>query len=132
MFCRNRNIAAVFNTLRLHHRLVCALQIAGGHQEGFIHRACASRQSQIGRLHVFNTGGLHLDFEVLQWSKLVEIGRAQNETKPNPQLIVCTSHADSYSSSRRGRAPHKKKQTPKFRDVPDGVYDGVGCSRLQW
>ena len=127
MFHRNRNIAAFFNTLNL--RLVRALQIAGGHQECFIQRTCDSLQ--IDRLQVLNRG-LHLDFEVLQWSKLVEIGRAQNETKPNPQLIVCTSHADSYSSSRRGRAPHKKKQTPKFRDVPDGVYDGVGCSRLQW
>ena len=96
MFYRNRNIAAILNTLRLHLRLVRALQIAGGNQECFIHRVCDS--FQIGRLQVLNRG-LHLDFEVLQWSKLVEIWGAQNETINNPQLNVCTSLADSYSSS---------------------------------
>ena len=74
MLCRNRNIAAIFNTLRLHLRLVRALQIADGYQECFIHRACDFLQ--IGRVQVLNRGlhlrGLHLDFEVLQWSKLVD------------------------------------------------------------
>ena len=96
MFYRNRNIAAILNTLRLHLRLVRALQMASGYQERFIHRACDSLQ--IGRPQVLDRG-LNLDFEVLQWSKLVEIWGTQNETKGNPQLNVCTSLADSYRSS---------------------------------
>ena len=32
--------------------------------------------------------GLHLDFEVLQWSKLVDIWGTQNETKCNPRLMA--------------------------------------------
>ena len=92
----NRNIAAIFNTQRLHLRLVRALQIASGYQECFIRKACDFLQS--GRPQVLNRG-LHLDFEVLQWSKLVEICGTQNETKMTPQLSVCTSLADSYSSS---------------------------------
>ena len=87
MFYRNRNIAAILNTLRLHLRLVRALQIvggqiAGGHQECFIHRACDSLQ--IGRLQVLNRG-LHLEFEALQWLKLVEIWGTKIETENNPQ-----------------------------------------------
>ena len=96
MLYRNRNIAAAFNTLRLHLRLVRALQIVSGHQECFIHKDCDSLE--IGRPQVLNRD-LHLDFEVLQWSKLVEICGTQNETKMTPQLSVCTSLADSYSSS---------------------------------
>ena len=72
MFYLTRNIAAIFNTLRLHLRLVRSLRIAGGYQECFVHRGCDS--PQIGRPQVLNRG-LHLVFEVLQWSKLVEIGR---------------------------------------------------------
>ena len=53
---------------------------------------------QIGHPHVLN-GCLHLDFEVLQRSKLVEIRKTQYETKDNPQLNVFTSLADSGSSS---------------------------------
>ena len=102
MFYRNRNIADIFNALRLHLRLIRALQVAGGHQMCFIHRACASLQ--IGRLQVLNRG-LHLELEVLQWSKLVEIWDTQNETKNAPQLNVCTSLADSYSSSQATTAP---------------------------
>ena len=74
MFYRNRDIDAIFNPLGLHLRLVRALQIADGYQECFIHRACDFLQ--IGRVQVLNRGlhlrGLHLDFEVLQWSKLVD------------------------------------------------------------
>ena len=43
--------------------------------------------------------GLNLGVEVLQWSKLDDFGGKQNETKINPQLNVCASLADSYSSS---------------------------------
>ena len=74
-------MAAIFNTLRLHLRLVRALHIAGGYQECFIHRACDSLQ--IDRLQVLNRG-LHLDFEVLQWLKLVETWGTQNQTKTAP------------------------------------------------
>ena len=96
MFYRNRNIAAILNTLRLHLRLVRALQMASGYQERFIHRACDSLQ--IGRPQVLDRG-LNLDFEVLR-SKLVKKWGAQNEAKNNNhQLQVCTSIADSYSTS---------------------------------
>ena len=91
----NRNIAAIFNTQRLHLRLVRALQIASGYQECFIRKACDFLQS--GRPQVLNRG-LPLNFEVLQWSKLVEICGTQNATKIKPQLNVCTSLADSYGS----------------------------------
>ena len=86
------------STLCLHLRLVRALQIAVGKRECFICAACDSLQ--IGRLQVLNRG-LHLDFQVLEWSKLVEfeIWGSQNETKNKPQLKVCISLADSYSSS---------------------------------
>ena len=75
MFYRNRNIAALVNALRLNLRLVRALQIADCHEKYFIYRACDSLQ--IGRLQVLNRGR-HLDFEVLQWSKLVEVWGTQN------------------------------------------------------
>ena len=101
MFYRNINIAAIFNTLCLHLRLVRALQIASGYQECFTRRACGSLQ--IDRQQVLNRS-LHLDFEVMQWSKLVEVWGTQNETKGNPQLNVCTSLADSYSSSQAATA----------------------------
>ena len=86
----------MFNTLRLHLRLVHALQIASDYRECFIHRGCDSLH--IGRPQVLNRG-LHLGYEVLQWSNLVEIWGTQNKTKITPQLNVCTSLADSYSSS---------------------------------
>ena len=41
-FYRNRSIAALFNTLRFHLRLVLALQIVGDYQECFILKACDS------------------------------------------------------------------------------------------
>ena len=63
-------MAIILNTLRLHLRLVRALQIAGGYHECFIHMACDSLQ--IGLPQVLNRG-LHLDFEMLQWSKSGEI-----------------------------------------------------------
>ena len=99
MFYRNKNIATIFNTLRLNLRLGRALQIASGFPDCFIHRSCYSLQ--IGRLQVLNRG-LHLDFEVLH--AVVEIWWTQNETKSNPRLNVCTSRADSYSSSQAAAA----------------------------
>ena len=62
MVYSNNKFESFFDTLRLHLRLVCALQIAGGDQECFIHSACDSLR--IGRLQDFNRG-LHLDFEVM-------------------------------------------------------------------
>ena len=111
MFYRNRNIAAIFNTLRLHLRLVRASQIEGGYQECFIHRAFDSLQ--IGRLQVLNKG-LHLDFEVLQWSKLVDIWGTQNETKKQPptdRLHFICGQRQLLTSNNSPR---------KFRDAPDG------------
>ena len=81
MFYWNIIIAANFNTLRLHLRLVRASQIASGYQECFIHRACD--WLQIGLAQVLNRG-LYLDVEVLQWSKLDEFGGTQNDTKITP------------------------------------------------
>ena len=74
----------------------------GGYLECFIRRACDSLQ--IGRLQVLNRG-LHLDFEVLQWSKLVEIWGTQKRDKNQPPTERCTSLADSYSSSQATTAP---------------------------
>ena len=82
-----------FDTLRLHLRQVRDLQIAGGNQYFFIHRACDSLQ--IGLTQVLNRG-LHLDFEVPQWSKLDEIWGTHNETNNSPQLNICTALVDSY------------------------------------
>ena len=70
MFYRNNGFQSYFDTMRLHLRLVRALQIAGGNQERFIRRACAALQNDLAQ--VLNRG-LHLDFEVLHWSKLDEI-----------------------------------------------------------
>ena len=81
MFYRTKNIAAIFHKLRLHHWLVRAFQIASGYQKCFIHRAGDSLQ--IGRPRFLNRG-LQLDFEVLQWSKLVEIWGTQNGQKSTP------------------------------------------------
>ena len=96
MIDRKNNFQSCFDTLRLHLRLVRALPREGGYQECVIHRACDSLQVGLPQVHK----GLHLDVEVLRWSKLDESGGTQNETKNNPQLNVCTSLADSYSSSR--------------------------------
>ena len=102
MLYRNRNIAAIFKAMRLKLRLVRGLQMAGGYQACLIHRARDSLQ--IGRLQVLNRG-LHLDVEVLHWSKLVEIWGTQNEKKNDPQLNVCPSLVDSYNSSQATTAP---------------------------
>ena len=59
-------------------------------------KACDSLQIVLSP--VLN-GSLNLDFEVLQWSKLVEFRKARNEKKGTPRLNACTSLADSYSSS---------------------------------
>ena len=81
MFHRNNIFQSYFDTLSLHLRLVRALQIAGGNQECFIHKACYSLQ--IGLPQVLNRC-LHLDFEVLQWSKLDEIGVHKIQRKQPP------------------------------------------------
>ena len=102
---------AIFDTLRLHLRLVRALQIAGGHQECVIHsRACDSLQ--VGRLQVLNRG-VHLDFEVLRWSKLVEIGVHKTILKQSP--------TERLLRLRTATTPHKQQQLPKFRVTPHRV-----------
>ena len=68
------------------------------HQRSILPTA-ACESLQIGSPRFLNRG-LHLDFEVLQLSKLVEIWGTQNETKKNPQLNVRTSLVDSYSASK--------------------------------
>ena len=62
----------------MHIRLARAVQKAGGYQKCFILRAYDSLQ--IGCPQVLNRG-LHLDFEVLRRSKLVESWGTQNEKK---------------------------------------------------
>ena len=62
----------------------------------------AARDSiQIGRPHFFN-GDLHLGFGALQWSRIVELQKTQNETKKQPPTerlhFTCTLE-DSYISS---------------------------------
>ena len=62
-FYRNNTFSSYYvDTLLLNLRMVRALQIAGGDQECFIHRACDSLQ--LGLPQVLRRG-LHLDFEVL-------------------------------------------------------------------
>ena len=80
---------------------------------GFITAACAFLE--IDPPQVLNRG-LHLDLEVLQWSKLVEIWGAQNEAKNNPQFAL---------HLRTAAAPHRKLQPAKLRDARDGVCEGV-------
>ena len=61
----------------------------------------ASDSLQIGRPPFLN-GGLHHDFEGLQWPKLIQIDQnseTQFETQNNLQLNVCTSLVDCCSSS---------------------------------
>ena len=81
MFYRNNIFQSYFDTLRLHLRVVRALQRAGGDPKCFIHRACDSLQ--IGHLQILNQG-LHLAFEALQWLKFGEIWGTQNEAKKLP------------------------------------------------
>ena len=76
-------MAIILNTLRLHLRLVRALQIAGGYHECFIHMACDSLQ--IGLPQILNRG-LHLDVEVLQWSKFDEFGVTRRKQPPSERL----------------------------------------------
>ena len=58
--------------------------------------ACDSLQ--IGRPPFLNRAP-HLDFGVIEWSKMIDIWGTQNETKTDPQLDVCTSVVDTYSPS---------------------------------
>lgn len=51
---------------------------------------------QIGCPHFFN-GGLHVDFGVVQWSRIVEVQKTKRY-ESNPQLNVGTSLEDSYNS----------------------------------
>ena len=67
----------------------------------FITATCASFDIDLPQ--VLNRG-LHLDIEVLQWSKSVGVWSAQNETKTSLQLTVVTSRADSYSFSQETAA----------------------------
>ena len=82
--------------------------------------ATACELFPIGRCHVLSRG-LHLDFEVLQRSKLVEIWGTQKETKNKPHLNVCISLADSCS------AP----QTTTAREIEGNSWWGVGRRRVR-
>ena len=78
--------------------------------------ACVSLE--IGHTRVLNAG-LHLDFRVMQCSKLVEIWGTQNGTKNDPPKRL-HSFADSYY-----RAHHNHPQPAKLRQTPNGVCEGV-------
>ena len=67
--------------LRLHLRLVRALQISGWLPRVFHPELVILFRLAVRRL---STETYNLDFEVLQWSKLVEIWGTQNETKIQP------------------------------------------------
>ena len=80
---------------------------------------------QIGRPRLVD-GCLHLDFGVLQWSKLVEIRKARNETKHNNlQLNVCAALADSYSCSQATAAREIEAHSKS------GLCEGVRCTKQQ-
>ena len=53
---------------------------------------------------------------------MIEIRGAQNETKNDPQLNVCSSLAAAT-------APRKQPRPAKLRDAPGEVYNGGGCAR---
>ena len=83
-----------------------------------IHRTCDSRQ--IGRLQVLDRS-LHLDLEVLQWSKfLSKFGVHKMRQKPPANRTFAL-----YLGT--GTDSHKKQQPSKFRDALDGVCDGSGA-----
>ena len=65
--------------------------------------ACDSVQVGLCQLH---NRGLHLDFDVLRWSKMVEIWGTQNETKNSPQLNV-SRHLRTATAPRKQLQPAK-------------------------
>ena len=67
---------------------------------------------------------IHVDLEVLQSSKLVDLYGAQDETKTKPQLTVLSSLKDNRSS-------HSKVQPVNLRDAPGGMCGDVGRARRQ-
>ena len=66
--------------------------------------------------------GLHLDFGALQWSKLIEIRKAQHETKNNPSLT-------SVPGLRAAAAPRKRPQSTELRHAP--FWDCLGAVGLR-
>ena len=70
---------------------------------------------------------LHLDFEELKWSKFSEMSCTQNEAKTIAQLNVCTSLANSSTSSQATIPCEIETRTP------DGVCEAVARARqLSW
>ena len=115
-----KQLSQLIDTLRLHLRLVGALQKAGGSQDCCIPRARDSLQ--IGVPLGLNRG-LHVEFEVRQWSKLDEMWGTQNETK-----ITYWTFALHL---RTATAAHRQLQPEKLRDAPGGGYEGGECARQQ-
>ena len=71
--------------------------------------------------HRFHNRGLHLDFEVLQWSKLIENGVrvhiVRQKTTPNGTFALRLRTATTH---------HKQLQPTKLRHTPHGVCEVVG------
>lgn len=96
----------------------------------------AARDSvQIGRLIFFN-GGLHVDFEGLQWPRVVEIQKAQKSKRKKEQLSVCAALEDSFISpliithqhSSSLLTPHTRRQPAKLSLAPGEVGGGSGAA----
>ena len=79
MVFRNKIRQRYFDPLRLHLRLVRALQRADRYPKCFTHSSCASRQ--IGFYQVLNRV-LQLHLEVVQWTK-VGVYKMKQKTTPN-------------------------------------------------
>ena len=86
----------------------------------FITAACASLEIALPEIP---NSGLHLDLNVLLWSKVVEFWGPQSETKNKTPKWAFAHHL------RTATASHRKLQPAKLRDAPDGVREGVGCAR---
>ena len=77
---KKKNLAILFNTLRLELWLVHAYRRVTVARKRFITAACVSLEVALPK--VFSRG-LHLDLEVLEWLKLVEIWGAPKMGQKN-------------------------------------------------
>ena len=80
---------------------------------------------EIGRPHFFN-GGIHLDFWVLQWSKIV--ANTKQDQKNDPQLKLLHSTRGGYTYSQERHSP-RNRDTLNMRCMK--VSGALGSSRRQ-
>ena len=86
MLCRNRNIAAIFNTLRLHRRLVRALQIADRHQKCFIHKLVIFLRLAACRFSTEAYTSTSRCCSVRNWSKFGGVHKMRQKQPPLERL----------------------------------------------